>query len=94
MAHQGARIKQLVSFSMSSAVSGHTVGSQLCSVLLACCSCLVDTAFAESGDCSDVWNVWHSSTHNTKESRSGTCVSIRLISFQVVHLFWVMSRFV
>ena len=30
------------------------------SVLLSCCLCLVNRALAESGNCSDVWNVWYS----------------------------------
>ena len=35
------------------------------SVPLACCLCLVDRALAESGACSDVWNVWYSSARCT-----------------------------
>ena len=72
---------------MSSAVSGHTVGSHLCSVLLACCSRSVDRALTESGDFSDVWNVWYSSAYSIIESRRGTCISITLILFGVVQLF-------
>ena len=57
------------------------------SVLLPCCLCSVDGALTESGNCSDVWNVWYSSTHCTTESRGGTRTLIRqnslLSSFSV-----------
>ena len=36
----------------------------------------VDGALTESGDCSDVRNVWYSSAHCTTESRRGTCISV------------------
>ena len=90
---QGAGIWQLVPSSLSCAVSWHTVRSHLCLVLLACCLCLVDRALPESGNCSDVWNVRYSSAHYTIESRRGTRISIRLISFRVAQFCWVMSRF-
>ena len=47
------------------------------SVLLPCFSYLVDRALTESGNCSDVWNVWYSSAHYTIESRRGTRTLIR-----------------
>ena len=51
--------------------------SHLCLALLACHLCLVDGALTESGNCSDVWNVSHSSAHYTVESRRGTRTAIR-----------------
>ena len=47
------------------------------SVLLPCCLCLVDRALTQSGNCSDVWNVWCSSAHYNMESRRGTRTLIR-----------------
>ena len=60
--------------------------------LLPRCLCLVDRALTESGNCSDVWNVWYSSAHNTPESRRGTRTLIRQNSW--VSSFSVRSELI
>ena len=63
----------------------------ICSVLThRLCLCFVGWALTESGNCSDVWNVWYSSAHYTTESRRGTRTSIR--QFSLLFSFPVRSE--
>ena len=73
----------------------------ICSVLthswvpplcVACLNTSVDGALTESGDCSDVWNVWYSSARCTTGGRRDTRTSIRQNS--LLSCFSVRSKFI